>query len=537
MKKVVFLCFPGLSSFIEPIIRSLENESKYQIKMCCSSNNQEIMQDIQWADTVWLEWANEMAVGVTNSSLLESKHVICRCHSYEVLSGYIKNIKWGQIDDLIFVAEHVRDIAFQQISMMPNVSSKDFNVHVIPNGLDLEKFKFLHRENGPNLAFVGALSGKKGPMLLVHAFQGLTRAAEIMDGDKYYHLYIAGAIQEPRFGLYLSHMMNELGLGDYVHFDGHVDDITSWLKNKNYLICTSPFESQNLGICEAMLMGIKPIIHNFVGAKSIYDEKYLWNTIPDFIGMIKSKEYDSLEYRNFITKRFSFRHRIKDIKKILDSTPEKATRAREHYEMGVPAYNEYDYWNRREYPTAVDMSEETNRDHIEYIRKHVEGAGAVLDFGPGIGRTFEAYRDLPGITGCDISVFYSKKVHEAAKQQGLSLKLDHITMQGLDRLPYKDNEFDVVAAIEVFLHQRPQNIMRVMKELARVGRKVVVITWMDENVEFLKVDVPKEGANHCFNYNYLKICEDQGWVMEDVRNKNRQIYFVYRSIVVDKADV
>nr|WP_225897404.1 glycosyltransferase [Clostridium botulinum] len=64
-------------------------------------------------------------------------------------------------------------------------------------------------------------------------------------------------------------------------------DINKWLEDKNYLICTSVLESQGLGIMEAMSKVIRPLIHNFVGAKEVYPEKYVWNSLDDIINIYK----------------------------------------------------------------------------------------------------------------------------------------------------------------------------------------------------------------------------------------------------------
>ncbi len=529
MKKIAVVCSPGLETFLHDVIPFLQ--SKYMIRTCFSNKEDEIRTIIDWADIVWLEWANELAIALTTSPLLDNKRVICRLHSYEALAGYVRGINWSKIDDLIFVADHVRDLVMSQIAMIPDFSS-DFATHVIPNGIDVDKYKFTQREPGPNIAFVGNLSFKKGPMLLIHAFEQL-----LDNTDNSYRLHIAGAIQDPRAGLYLSHMINELGLVDFVHFDGFIKDISSWLEDKNYIICTSPFESQNLGLMEAMASGIKPLIHNFVGAKGVYDEKYVWTTIPEFVEMITNDDYDSKEYRDFVAKRYLLRHRLKDIQKVIDSPPVKKKQplpkdpqAPSAYGAGVPEYDEYAYWNRRHHPTATDMPFETTQKHIAYTKKHVAGAKRVLDFGPGIGRTFEAYIGTEFVQGIDISLLYDKRVKDAAKHLDLNFDLKYITLGDLDCLPYGDGEFDCAVASEVLLHLRPQNILKVMKELIRVAKKVIVISWMvDVGIAFeTPAAPPKSNINHCFHYNYPEICKSNGWVIRDMQRAERQIYFVYQ---------
>lgn len=517
MRKIGIVCLPGLESFLGDVVDFLKKDN--EVKTCFTADNKELKEIVEWAETVWVEWGNELAVALTQADMLQGKHAICRVHSYEALSGHAAAIDWNKFDDVIFVAVHIRDLIFQQISVSPKVITKDFNTHIIPNGIDVDKYKFSHRGKGENIAFLGNLSAKKGPMLLIHAFYELLKAT----GNDY-KLWIAGTIQDPRFGLYLNHMIEELDLHEKLFFSGYVENVEKWLEDKNYIVCSSPLESQGLGIMEAMCLGIKPLIHNFVGAKNIYDEKYLWTSIQDFIDMVEGEEYESLEYRGFISKHFLLRHRMKDIKKIVDNPPEKKP------VQSIPSeqeYTEFNYWNRRPYPTDPNMSAETVEMHIDYIEKQVFQAKSVLDFGPGIGRTFKAYKDISYVEGCDISRMYEFQVKAEAEKLGLDFKLIHLDLVELGHLPYTRNTFDVAVAAEVLLHQRPENILLVMRELARVAKKVVIISWGEDRVSYSTPGEKSSGPNHCFHYNYLQICKEEGWKVTNFVGADRQVYFVY----------
>jgi len=169
--KIAVLCLPGWESFLCDIVDYLK--TKYDVRTCFSDNMREVESAIRWADIVWLEWAHELAVSVTNHpALLEGKRVICRLHSYEALAGYPQKIKWENVHDLIFVAEHIKQIVQNQI---PSIGRRVRCIHVISNGIDLNKFPFKERKKGKNLAFLGSVNYKKGPMLLFHAFLDLVQ--------------------------------------------------------------------------------------------------------------------------------------------------------------------------------------------------------------------------------------------------------------------------------------------------------------------------------------------------------------------------
>jgi tetratricopeptide (TPR) repeat protein len=78
--KVAVLCSPGLQSFLVDIVDFLK--TKCDVRTCFSNNNTEIESAIRWADIVWLEWANELAIHVSNKvPSVSNKQVICRIHS------------------------------------------------------------------------------------------------------------------------------------------------------------------------------------------------------------------------------------------------------------------------------------------------------------------------------------------------------------------------------------------------------------------------------------------------------------------------
>ena len=77
--KIAFLCLPGLDNFLKDIVET--SSLGYDVKLVVSTDANEITQAIKWADIVWLEWANELAVFATNKiPEIANKKVICRLH-------------------------------------------------------------------------------------------------------------------------------------------------------------------------------------------------------------------------------------------------------------------------------------------------------------------------------------------------------------------------------------------------------------------------------------------------------------------------
>lgn len=305
--KVAVLCLPGLQSFLGDIVDFLK--TRYEVRTCYSNNNQEIESAVRWADTVWLEWANELTSTLTNhSTILDGKHVICRLHSYEAFAGYVRKIRWERIDDLIFVAGHIKDIV---VSQVPRLLQQVGYIHIVPNGINMNKFIFKERKKGNNIAYLGYINYKKGPMLLLHAFR------ELVQTDNRYRLFIAGDFQDARYKLYFDQMIREMGLEGNIQMDGWINDVGAWLADKQYIVCSSVLEGHPVSLMEAMACGLKPVIHNYVGARGSYPAKYLWNTIPEFVQKVTEDDYNSTEYREFIEQNYSLDSQLKKIEDIL----------------------------------------------------------------------------------------------------------------------------------------------------------------------------------------------------------------------------
>ncbi|RJO63268.1 MAG: glycosyltransferase [Myxococcales bacterium] len=306
--KLAFVAAPGYESFLPAIVAHLAK--RYEVRTCYTMQKLEIAEAAKWADLVWLEWANELAVGVTNEpGLLDRPHVVCRLHSYEAFAPFVGQIAWRRIDDLIFVAPHIRDIA---LAAHPAIGSAGTAIHVIPNGVDLEKFPFVERPRGKRLAFLGSINYKKGPMLLLHAFKALADA----DGD--YTLHVAGSFQDGRYSLYFEQMIAALGLKGRVYFDGQIGDVPAWLADKHAIVCTSVLEGHPVGLLEAMACGLKPLIHNFVGARGLYPAEFVWNSIPEFVRMATRGDYAPKRYREYVERYGSLDRQLVRIEQVIE---------------------------------------------------------------------------------------------------------------------------------------------------------------------------------------------------------------------------
>lgn len=301
--KICFFVKSGLDNFLGDIIDALSNE--YSVKKIIVTDLKQIDEGMEFANICWFEWCDELICYASKLSAFKDKKIICRLHSYEAFTNYPANVNFENVDALIFISQTIRKFVVNTFNI------NEENTVVIPNGINLEKWKFSKRKAGYNIAYVGYINYKKGPMLLLQTFKAF------YDKDNNYKLFIAGQFQDGRDIMYFNQMIKELGLKNNVRYDGWQNDLDAWLEDKNYILCTSILESQNISIMQAMTKGIKPIIHNFVGAKNIYPEFLIWNTINEALDILNSNEYNSSEYYSFVKNNFELTDKLKEVNSLL----------------------------------------------------------------------------------------------------------------------------------------------------------------------------------------------------------------------------
>lgn len=179
-------------------------------------------------------------------------------------------------------------------------------------------------------------------------------------------------------------------------------------------------------------------------------------------------------------------------------------------------YNEFSYWNDRELPNSADPK--VTKIHIDFIKKHVKKGMTVLDYGPGVGRTFEAYKGVKCVSGYDISEKYAAEAVATAK--ALGLEYQHFILE--KNTFNTEDEYDLVVACSVFLHQRPEAVKEIIKDLSSIGKKVLIITWYDPNRDF---DI-RTSYQFCYNHDYLGMLEELGLKYEYATDGN-QLYLTY----------
>lgn len=235
-------------------------------------------------DAIFSMWANEFVINCQEN--LPHIPLFTYIRHYEVFTDLPRHINWNRIEGLFFCAKHVQDIANIKWPGLKKVPQ-----HLVLNWMDTDEWG-LKSITVPNkkIVMVGRLNGVK-------TFPLALQLIKILPEE--YTLDIAGANQDESLIWYMQNYLEDNDLLDRVTFHGHIDDIKGFLQDKTFILSTSSREGCPMNVLEAMSMGLKPIVHNWMGSRSIFGE-YVWDTIDEAKAMILEGGYEPEKYRTFV---------------------------------------------------------------------------------------------------------------------------------------------------------------------------------------------------------------------------------------------
>lgn len=332
-KKKNLVIFDSIGSFTVDIANELKD--KYNVVVLEKFNPRYAW----WADIVWYDFCDNNVID--GASMLDwESQLICRVHGYEAYeSDAADHVRWGAVDDLIFVSDHLKT---HFMNKFPDAQS--VNTHVIHNGFDLSKFTYKERGHGTVLGSAGFMKAGKNPALLLHIL------SELPGG---YQLKIAGQWQNQKEQYHFISLAKSLGYDVYAIVEGEhtvhyfhnqkitdrnkhrakikiepwVEDMDKWLDSIDYLVSPSISESFSFVIAEAMAKGIKPVVAQRDGASDLWGDKLVFKTVKEAALMIKPESpYNSRLYRE-IAEKYSLANQMKQIRGILKGKKVKVKNA------------------------------------------------------------------------------------------------------------------------------------------------------------------------------------------------------------------
>lgn len=264
---------------------------------------------VGWGDVIWFDTCDNNIHSATNPPKddpdfagydmhdmdLAGKQVIVRPIDIEVWQGHQHASIWDVVDDIIFIAPHIREVF--DIPAVPGIR-QETNIHTVPCSIDLDRYSFAERGPGFDIAVVSEKWTSKGTDLILQI------ALKLQSIDERYKIHWLGQRSDypweyAYFDDFIEHHKLNIEFTNILNDGSTVDE---FLEGKNYLLHASHKEGFSYATGEAMAKGIKPVVHRFFGADELWPG-ITWDTIDQAIEQLTNDQYDSASYRKYLGDR------------------------------------------------------------------------------------------------------------------------------------------------------------------------------------------------------------------------------------------
>ncbi|MFG3259260.1 glycosyltransferase [Streptomyces sp. NPDC048172] len=217
---------------------------------------------LDWADTAFIEWCAPQAALLTSLDPGTTRMVI-RLHSYELFTLWPQLTDFSRVDDVVFIADHVRDLARD---VLPALDGEDApRLHMLHNALDLARFTRPKDDAARfTLGLVGATQVVKDPRWALDVVRLLRRH------DPRYRLLIASGPLNPRVGAG-ARAYNELLERDFAELEpagavrrlGARDDMPAEFTRMGVVLSSSVREGSHCAVMEGAASGAVPVVRDW----------------------------------------------------------------------------------------------------------------------------------------------------------------------------------------------------------------------------------------------------------------------------------
>jgi glycosyltransferase involved in cell wall biosynthesis len=239
---------------------------------------------LDWADTVFIDWCAAAATLFTSVDPGTAR-IVVRLHSYEVFSSWPRLTDFSRVDDLVFVAEHIRDLAMRSVPALTGPQAP--RTHIVDNGMDLSGFA-LPKNPGARftVGVVGIGQVAKDPLWALRVIQELRRRDEryrlvMIGGDMDTRNSQAAAAYQRSFQRKLAPLVKE----GAVERRGATTDVRGNLRDVGVILSSSVREGCHVGVMEGAASGAVPVVRDWPffagqkhGASTLYPADWVVST-------------------------------------------------------------------------------------------------------------------------------------------------------------------------------------------------------------------------------------------------------------------
>jgi len=311
--KIAFLS--SCNSFCMPILKEFRKYHEVcQLKVGETVGLERMSLLLNWADLIYCEWADQLLQMAT--WLRPDKPIVARLHRYELYSSMLTQIRWKNVDTLIFNVSS--DHTLHKFQQRIDHDELPRQMLVMPDGVDVELFKFIERDfkEPYQMCIVGNVIPRKGVYELIRMFYDLDKDNWILNiVGKFYEEYYENCRE----------LVEALGIDDKVRFWKHIehDKLPKFFKTQHVIVSNSRDEGNHTVIKEGMSTGLYPVINCWLGADKTYPNRYIFKSQKQFIEHINNWEDLSPDEKLDVSKKLS------DFVKVTFDVKESARKIRE----------------------------------------------------------------------------------------------------------------------------------------------------------------------------------------------------------------
>lgn len=236
---------------------------------------------LDWADTVFIDWSVGPAAMFTAIDPGDTR-IVLRLHSYEAFTRWPHLTDFSRVDDMVFVAPHVRDLV---TSLTPQLRGEHApRTHVLDNAMDLTAFR---RPKSADARFTLGLTGisqvAKDPLWAIDVLR------RVREQDDRYRLLLIGGDMNPKksratreYRQELDQVLAPLVESGAVVRLGPTDDVPSALTGVGTILSSSVREGCHVGLMEGAASGALPVVRDWPfyagrpnSARTLYPESWV----------------------------------------------------------------------------------------------------------------------------------------------------------------------------------------------------------------------------------------------------------------------
>ena len=246
---------------------------------------------IDWADVIFLEWANQGSEIMINQMIPNTKRIVLRLHSYELLNKWPLNINWGKVDELICVADH----NLNRLKEVVDLEAYGCETFVLPNLFDFQAFQ------KPKLGDVSKVLGLCGYGQSVKRPDLALDLLELLQSDdpmwtlQFLGHFPKNTIDKDFYENFWKRAQPHIRRGT-LKITPWISDPSVWFQRVGTILSCSNREGTHESCREGIASGSMGLIRNWPWAKNyggnddMFPDSFSWDTISEAASYLKSFE-------------------------------------------------------------------------------------------------------------------------------------------------------------------------------------------------------------------------------------------------------